>query len=390
MLRTVTFPDPPPDAEVLLQVPGQWQYNVYALQATLVAVGPFNLTGETAVDSSGNGRDGTYVGPVSRSALGLVHGDTAVDFADVGGFHNYGGYVLAPAPATLYGADWTLECWVQFTNAEVLQGQIPVLVTDALGVRLTSILALTGTTSFGTRRHPPNADQFVSFGAFTFPNDGLRHHVVVTCTKVGANHTLDSYLDGAHVATNISGIADDVNVAAAALVGGYSLGFGTPPGACGGVVDEAAFYATALSAARVAAHFAAANNFAAYTAAVLADAPTNYYHLDNSLPPSVSAAVLEITDGHNLIQQVTPSDTQLSGVARVFTWLASVGAVSSTPGAITISTPSWSLPAGYTIGTHTYGGQVGFEWSAVTLWFDDGQAGGPGLTIDYHNRMLVP
>ena len=91
------------------------------------------------------------------------------------------------------------------------------------------------------------------------PNNGVWHHLVVTSVPAGSNESSAMYVDGVLVASG--------NTAKASLVysGWWRVGFGRVPTGSGypttgnftGSVDDFAVYRTQLSAARVAAHYAA-------------------------------------------------------------------------------------------------------------------------------------
>ncbi len=96
---------------------------------------------------------------------------------------------------------------------------------------------------------------FASGGPLTGPNPVTRqswHHLVLTNTA--ASQVL--YLDGLSVA---SGVAAPILVWSPGFVGGAGGNPSAPVRFCNAALAELAVYGTALSAARVAAHFAAAD-----------------------------------------------------------------------------------------------------------------------------------
>ena len=89
-------------------------------------------------------------------------------------------------------------------------------------------------------------------------NDGAWHHLAVSVTGSGLTENASVYVDGAKVA---SGPTSWVSI----FTGWWRIGAGTVPGTFGlpsaagftGSVDDVAVYPTALSAARISAHYAA-------------------------------------------------------------------------------------------------------------------------------------
>jgi len=90
-------------------------------------------------------------------------------------------------------------------------------------------------------------------------NNGTWHHLLVTVVLAGSNETTAMYVDGVLVASG------NTSKAATVYSGWWRVGFGKVPTGTGypatgnftGSVDDVAVYATALSATRVAAHYAA-------------------------------------------------------------------------------------------------------------------------------------
>jgi hypothetical protein len=111
------------------------------------------------------------------------------------------------------------------------------------------------------------------FTGSTVVLDGKKHYIVYVLTGTTATTYVDGVLDatGAYSrvsSTGILRIADDA----------------ANPGArffiAGGMIDEVAHYAAALSPAQIAAHYAAATNkSSSYRAAVMADNPVSYWRL---------------------------------------------------------------------------------------------------------------
>jgi hypothetical protein len=165
------------------------------------------------------------------------------------------------------------------------------------------------------------------------------------------------------------------------------------------VLDEVAAYPSLLSAARVAAHNAARGSFAAYSAAVLADSPGWYYHLDDSLAGTGRTPSLVVTDGSHVVQSIGQgfsAPTTLSPYS--YSWQPGVSANSATPAgtAISIAIPKLIVPAGYVVKSVTPDIQPTDQWSSVAVWWStdimdalgevNPYAYPPGAFLQYHQQ----
>lgn len=198
----------------------------------------------TAVDSSGNGRNGTYAGPPTLGATGLLYGDsdTAMGLATGSG-----------QTASVASASWmnvstiTVEAIVKF-NANVDNGSGDAIVSrlnsnlDWLLWRVFSsnVIEASVWNTAGTRYDVVAPSAAVN---------GTIYHVAFTFD--GTN--LKLYINGAVVAT--TAVSGTVRAGADPIeVGRYSASGATTPD---GVIDEVAVYGSALSAARILAHYQA-------------------------------------------------------------------------------------------------------------------------------------
>jgi trimeric autotransporter adhesin len=193
-------------------------------------------------DSSGNGNHTTLTTgtPTYGVAGAIADGNTAISLPGT-----TGNRFTAPDSSSLHVADiFTLEAWIKLartSNFEMIvqattngfqmdidtTGKIR-FVRNGVGVMCTSTAGFTDTTTW--------------------------HHVV--CTKTGS--TVKQYLDGADVTGSVSNQTLG-NVTGLIYIGCTSaLSFPTQSS-----LDEIAIYGTALSSARVSAHFAAASVTAA-------------------------------------------------------------------------------------------------------------------------------
>jgi len=199
-------------------------------------------SGTAAVDSSTNANNGAYV---NTPTLGRV-GPTA-DFAKAVEFAAASSENLVIPRISAYniGDVGSLEAWVKTTSAGVI-GLLSLGHTSAgsLYMRLNG-----GLLDFLVSNV---ADLATSNGSGPFYNDGYWHHMV--CTKNGA--TIKLYVDGQDVtpstANSTAGNSTENPTIGSDISNGVATDF------MQGMIAEVALYSTALSAARVAAHYAAA------------------------------------------------------------------------------------------------------------------------------------
>lgn len=213
-------------------------------------------SGTVMLDSSGNGHDGQY----DNADLGedplIFDGSGKSMFVDHVGDHR-GQFIGEGLPIA---APVSIEAWVKFPREATQTHMIVMCQRDtALG----SGLALyVDTAAAGS----PNGELVIDFGGLggfykargdTRVDDDETHHVVMTMASTAAAD-IKLYVDGVlQTKTVVSGTTGGTwtshlwwvvgNVAASAAFD-YGLG---------GYIDEAAVYSTALSAARVLAHYEA-------------------------------------------------------------------------------------------------------------------------------------
>lgn len=204
------------------------------------------LSGTNSADSSGNGNDGTY-NPIVQDGITLgVTGATdindggkAITLIDPAAYVD-SGVNAAANPGT---GDFSVECWIKKAVPPVISyciGKAPVGIGDKFGIAIDNFgfvnITLNGTTIGGT------GNQATS----------VYKHIVV----VRQSGEITLYVNGVvnKTATFASAINPDANV----LIGRLNLNDSLLTGFGPGTVDEAAWYTTALSQARVLAHFQAA------------------------------------------------------------------------------------------------------------------------------------
>jgi hypothetical protein len=192
--------------------------------------------GPTAHDETANHNDGTYLNNPLLGVAGALTGDanTAVRMDGVNDYVR-----VLDSNSLDVGNTFTLEGWVKRSSA--------TKAADLLvkGFQLTLMNAANGNQLWLRK---PNVST-VARTAGGVPADGAYHHIAVTKSASGPG-AVKFYVDGAPVAT--------VDVAPAQVIQNTSgsMSF-SGAGSAAADFDEFAIYPTALSAARIAAHYAA-------------------------------------------------------------------------------------------------------------------------------------
>lgn len=203
-------------------------------------------SGTTAADLSGNGRDGTYTGSYSLgSAVGSLPG---VDLT--------GGYVSIPdnaAWSSSAGANGllTVEAWVKF---DTLAAQMNVVCKGAASnyefdfrtgdATASAFLGQVYTSAGGVVMGPGQAADQVAAGIVL--------HLVFTYDR--AAQSLIVYKQGVALSSDSTASSTASDGTAPLLIGERADGAGVT---LDGQIGCVAIYPTALSAARIAAHYAA-------------------------------------------------------------------------------------------------------------------------------------
>lgn len=217
------------------------------------------LAGVLASDASGNAYAGYYIGTVlfGQPGAALAETGTAIGTASpVAGVMSASGGVSSLASIAGTG-DFTIEAWVELTrpvasNLSLYKQRAP---SSGLGIALYFL---------GSGGIFPNLlVQSVRGGSTTLtstvgvPKDGRLHHVVAT--RRGA--TLAIYVDAVSGGTRSTGLVYDIPVATHSIWGLNESGLGLLLPSLYGELDEVALYPSALSAARILAHYVAAAEF---------------------------------------------------------------------------------------------------------------------------------
>ena len=201
--------------------------------------------GATAADSSGFGRDGTYIGGVTLGVPGAIPADpnTAVRFDGSGSYVD-----IAGGPFN-FPNNFTLEAWVINNNTSV-----PPLIAPRFFSNRTFNGANSGGYGVGVLTN--GAIRFTLFArqdinsSVVVPFDGLFHYVAVT---FDSSNVAMIYLDGVLRQTAIA--SRPAGNSTTDLLIGRSIA-GDPDWR--GVIDEAAIYNYVLTSDQIGSHYAAA------------------------------------------------------------------------------------------------------------------------------------
>lgn len=203
-----------------------------------------NETGGTvAADSSGNGKNGTYLGSPTLSQTDPITDDIngAVSFDGVDDL------VSLPDSAALSGSTVSLELWIKHPT-----------VTSTPNNKWPLAQFLDGVTASGTRFELSRSGANIGKIAWLIEqanilissarvDDNAWHHIVGTYDGT----TMRLYVDGAQVAT----LAVTITVTARPIAIGGWPGDDSSDHSWDALVDEVALYSTTLTAARVSAHY---------------------------------------------------------------------------------------------------------------------------------------
>ena len=238
-------------------------YSATVLADTPLAFWKLNeATGTAAADSSGNALAGTYTGGYTLGAAPPSNAPGAVLLNGSTGYINCG----TPAALNITAA-WTLEAWIYLTSTPNGAGIICEAFT---GAGNNVLYAMSFSTAAGATASTLMAGFYTgsAWKAVAGPTPSLNawHHACATWDGT----TLLLYLDGAQVASLVPGVAP--------VAGNNGIYVGRRWDASGapyfpGRMASAAIYGTALTAARISAHYSA--GIAASSASISAQARAN-------------------------------------------------------------------------------------------------------------------
>lgn len=238
----------------------------------------------TMVDSSGNSQDGAYSPHLGypKFVAGLVAGNGAAQFANPAVAAHTGGATVPEAVIDWTGP-FTVEFYAQLGSPAFIGNMVHVFPDITGSPQLQVAMGSSG--DFLVRRHSAAADDVWDYDLSAVVLDGLPHRYCLTYDGTDAALYVDTNL----IVPAFAAVATPTLVAATLvlIVGndGFDQGVNS-------TVDEFAIYGYALTSGQDAAHAGAAGtSFAAYAAAVIADSPGGYYHLDD-LPAAVAGWVV--------------------------------------------------------------------------------------------------
>lgn len=231
---------------------------VQAYTSAVMADAPYafhrldETSGASAADSSGNGRTGTYTSVATYHQAGALPNNAGYSIALNGSTGRMvGGGTGLTDPTT-----FSVEVWFRTTTSaggkligfEDTRNQTSTFFDREAFMRTDGRVVYMGATS--------TSKLLVSPAAL---NNGAWHQLVVTAAPSGSNEATVMYVDGVQVASGSTAKA------ALSYTGWWRVGYGRVPtgslypttGNFTGSLDDVAVYRTQLSAARVAAHYAA-------------------------------------------------------------------------------------------------------------------------------------
>jgi hypothetical protein len=228
---------------------GSYQRTVLA-DAPLIYYTLDETSGTLANDLSGNSNNGLYVASPSEGQTPLIATGHSCKFAAASSQYcqaNVPGGVPNPGNPIR-----TVEVWIQTTQSgagsPAISAAANSFTTEFFLMRLAAGGQLQAVWWSGSTTSTQTGSVVV--------NDGVKHYVVMTQDGTKSHIYVDGVEDGTGLAWSSSpntGTLFDHVIAARSNMGSFTNFFD-------GTLDEAAVYPTALSAARVAAHYAARNS----------------------------------------------------------------------------------------------------------------------------------
>lgn len=263
-------------------------------------------SGTTMVDSSGNGNNGTYGGAPTLGSTGLLVGDsdTAV---------TWNGTSQSASRASTAASTFTAEVLIKPSNVTgthvLLSRQDVAAGTGAWTLRLEgTTLKFYYWNGGGTLQTAVSASTVFAVATI--------YHVAVVFT---ASSNVFLYVNGTQVGTAATTTMLAVSASFRVAASGSGEYFA-------GVLDEAAYYTSALSPTRIAAH---------YTASITAPGSGS---VSVSVPTAYAPAVGFAPTWSELITATGDTSNDQSGRRR------------NAIGAVTITRPVTAVPAGLTLG----------------------------------------
>lgn len=238
------------------------------------ASGSSNAT-SPAVDSSGNGNDGTYNGFLTADPPEWVDGLVPVDAALLNFQPSIPQTTQVSVPPSVidWSTPWSIAMW--FAGEDVAFAGLLQTIFFGAGGGGTRQAGLDVTLELGSSGQMTISDDSgFSTGlsnTTSLPTDGAAHFVGISFDGTNAVYTFDGADIGEATPYVPSGSTPPF---ALARLGGNA-------GAAPPILDEYAVFRSALSASDFASLYAARSTLAGYTAAVLGFSPTGYWHLND-------------------------------------------------------------------------------------------------------------
>lgn len=251
------------------------------------------LSGTVATDMTANNYSGTYVGKCTLNQPGAIGRDLNTSVLLDGS----SGYISVPAGAT-QGATGTWEGWFNLTNVSFATNP-RLIANDNVGSSKKGIEI--GINAGATA-------MFINIGYNSNNANVSYSHTFIVNTWYYFAFTYDGvtaifYINGVNVAQS--------TVNQTLVAGGFSYNIGRDPAYSGdyvpGFMDEVAVYSTALSPARIAAHYNAATSFPNAMTASIGQSPVTIVagslKISNSVGRRSQAAMTIITDIYTFLLQ---------------------------------------------------------------------------------------
>lgn len=383
-IQVVHLPTPAVGREWSYTIPGQYVATLIGVQATMATVSPLT----TIADESGNGHTATITGSAT-DYIPAQHGPFAggADNVAVAGLGPTAPLLDAYCDALNVAFDtltFSADCWYRTLPAGFVGtvGLLDWFRNPGAGNKLGVNVQYPGSSAIGI-----TYDHGLAF-LFTVNN----------VASLNAWHHLAFTYDGTNVNTYADGTL--VNATAHATFGS---GTGVNVDCAGnrsivemqGTAAAFAFYNVALSGAQIAAHAAATGSWAAYKTAVLADSPVGLYRVGQIAVGPARTVAFQVRNGTSIVASFPVTTPAVQANTFTYSWQTlGPGAAQSVDGTtITVPIPAMTLPPGYVIGSNTLDLAGTDQWSAVTVWFDDG-TGTPtptgGQAPPYLDALLVP
>lgn len=214
--------------------------------------------GPSAVDSSGNGRHGTYAGSPTFGVAGLINNDTDTAVNQVGFASAQGS--RTPNAAWMQLTQFTIEAWVKLTSKTGNGGTSYNIIAarsaifNGAGSADSWVLGVIGDQWRFVKTSGSSPSTVIATGT---PALATRYHVVVTVDGPAQTYKLRVNNSLLQTATSVGSL----NTGTQDLTVGMCDGQGWSPSTnfhrFDGIIDEVALYSGVLADARIAAHYTA-------------------------------------------------------------------------------------------------------------------------------------